>query len=147
MGEIASLYLVNHEVKARFPRLLSLLLNDRIPHHTVFIHQVAQELWAQTDGILCSWVLREVFLEENGEPRIPIESLWAEIAERVAIGHIYKHVFLNVLRHWRIELVVVAWLGWDSSSMSPSWSFILKSTSENLLRVSARSEASSNLCV
>ena len=64
-------------------------MNNRIPHDTVFIHQIAEELWAQADSILCSWVLWEVFFEEDGEPRVSVEPLRAEVAERVAIGHIY----------------------------------------------------------
>ena len=81
MREIATLNFVNHEIKTRFSRLLSRLLNDRIPHNTVFVHQIAEELWAQADSVLCCWVLWEVFFEEDGEPRVSVEPLRAEVAE------------------------------------------------------------------
>ena len=89
MRKIASLNFVYHKVKTRFSCLFCRLLNNRISHDTIFIHQVAEELWAQADSILCSWVLWKVFFEENSEPWVSIEPLGAEVTERVAIGNIY----------------------------------------------------------
>lgn len=147
VSKVTSLNFVYHKIKTWFSSLFSRLLNNRIFHYTILIHKIAQKLRAQAHSILCSWILWEVFLEKDGESWVPVESLWAEVAEWVTVCHINQDVFLDIFRDRRVKIIINSLWNGDSTCMPPSWLLILKPTSKNLLRVSASSKPSCDLCI
>ena len=90
VSEVTRLNFVYHQVDARLSCLLCRLLNNRVSHHAVFVHQVAQELRTQTNSVAGRRILLMILLEENSEPWVSIEPLGTEVAERVSIGHILE---------------------------------------------------------